>query len=118
MGPSRSTASRLYRDTDRLPVRMEVPDQIRLGKKAALFLLHVQLFAGGLGGNDSMVMINGADVLINQDPSHFPNLVTVDASLPSNLYASNIEPNSDDEYTTVGDVQQQASNRSLPVATA
>lgn len=66
-----------------------------------------------------MVMVNGADVLINQDPSHFTSSINLDASLPSALYASNIEPISDDEYTTVGSLtngQQQASNRSSSVA--
>jgi hypothetical protein len=65
-------------------------------------------------------MVNGADVLINQDPSHFTNSVTADASLPPALYASNIEPISDDEYTAVGlptNEQQHASNRSISIAT-
>jgi hypothetical protein len=32
VGPSRSAMSRLHVDSDRLPVRMEVPDRIRPGK--------------------------------------------------------------------------------------
>jgi len=33
VGPNRSSAPRLHQDNDRLPVRMEVPDSIRLGKQ-------------------------------------------------------------------------------------
>jgi len=32
IGPNRGTAFGLHQDNERLPVRMEVPDSIRLGK--------------------------------------------------------------------------------------
>jgi hypothetical protein len=32
LGPNRSAVPRFNQDNDRLPVRMEVPDSIRLGK--------------------------------------------------------------------------------------
>lgn len=32
VGPNQSTVPRFYQNNERLPVRMEVPDSIRLGK--------------------------------------------------------------------------------------
>jgi len=53
------------------------------------------------GGYGSMVMINDRDMLINNDPNYLSNSIIEQASLPSTLHPSDIEPASDDDYTTV-----------------
>ncbi|CAF1591291.1 unnamed protein product [Rotaria sp. Silwood1] len=79
VGPSRSSVPRLHIDDDRLPVRMEVPNSIRLGN------------------HSNTEISTGTDFSKTNDPYHSSGSITQEnASHPLD-----VEPLSDDEYTTI-----------------
>jgi hypothetical protein len=58
VGPNRSSVSRLHQDNDRLPVRMEVPNTIRLGKQnqqISLFIKYLFLLQVAISIQESLM---------------------------------------------------------------
>ncbi|CAF0920667.1 unnamed protein product [Adineta steineri] len=79
VGPNRSTISRLHQENEQLPVRMEVPNSIRLGN------------------NTNTGLSNGSDYSTDNNLDHSFDSSTQQPS----FNPSNIEPPSDDDYTTI-----------------
>ncbi|CAF2143533.1 unnamed protein product [Rotaria magnacalcarata] len=79
VGPNRSAAPRLYHDDDRLPVRMEVPNTIRLA------------------GHTDMETSHGTDNSTSNDQNRLSDLI----AQQSTFHSSDNDPLSDDDYTTI-----------------
>jgi hypothetical protein len=90
VGPNRATGLRLHQDNERLPIRMEVPDSIRLGKSITIFSINIVRLS--LGNNDHMGLVNGT----NSDRNHLLE-TTTQLSFP----LSDIEAPSDEEYSPI-----------------
>ncbi|CAF3540845.1 unnamed protein product [Rotaria sordida] len=79
VGPNRSSVPRLHIDDDRLPVRMEVPNSIRLA------------------GHSNAEMPHGTDFSKATDPHHSLSSTTQQTS----FHPLDVEPLNDDDYTKI-----------------
>ena len=111
VGPNRSTVRRLHQDDDQLPVRMEVPNSIRLSKKN-IFFLHIKSLVFTAGSNLNTGISNGIDYSLLNDPNHSLNSTTQQLS----FHPSNIELPSDDDYSTIDTPNNHSQHQPIKLA--
>lgn len=92
IGPNRAAPPRLHQDQDRLPIRMEVPDSIRLGGGGKrMEFVFIEYFFSYLGHSHRMDLENGWN---NDMNSAF-------STQQRSFHPSDTEVPSDEEYSAM-----------------